>query len=103
MTANGKRKGVNTFIAPQNKRYAGVFLFLFSACKCEAMNQPRIKDITDYLENIAPPSCQESYDNSGLLTGDPDDEVTGILVTLDCTEAVVEEAIGKGFNLIIAH
>ena len=67
------------------------------------MNQLRIKDITDYLETIAPPSYQESYDNSGLLTGDPDDEVTGILVTLDCTEAVVEEAIGKGFNLIIAH
>lgn len=63
----------------------------------------KVKEITDYLESIAPRSYQESYDNSGLLTGEPAQEVTGILLTLDCIEEVVEEAIAKGANLIIAH
>jgi dinuclear metal center YbgI/SA1388 family protein len=63
----------------------------------------RIKDITDYLETIAPRAYQEPYDNSGLLTGNPADEVKAILVTLDCTEKVVDEAIQKKCNLIVAH
>lgn len=63
----------------------------------------KVKEITDYLESIAPRSYQESYDNSGLLTGEQAQEVTGILLTLDCLEEVVEEAIAKGTNLIIAH
>jgi len=63
----------------------------------------KIKDITDYLETLAPSSYQESYDNSGLLVGDPMAEVSGVLVTLDCIEAVVEEAIQLNCNLIIAH
>jgi len=63
----------------------------------------KIKDVTDHLESFAPPAYQESYDNSGLLTGDPSQAVTGILVTLDCTEAVVEEAIARECNLIVAH
>lgn len=62
-----------------------------------------IKDVTSYLESFAPPSFQEGYDNSGLLTGELTAEVTGILVTLDCTEAVVNEAIDTKCNLIIAH
>jgi dinuclear metal center YbgI/SA1388 family protein len=62
-----------------------------------------VKDITDYLESIAPLAYQESYDNAGLLTGDPSMEVNGILVTLDCTEAVVDEAIKRNCNLIVAH
>jgi len=63
----------------------------------------KIKDITDYLESLAPPSYQESYDNSGLLVGDSMAEVSGVLVTLDCIEAVVEEAVQLNCNLIIAH
>ncbi|MCT4561776.1 MAG: Nif3-like dinuclear metal center hexameric protein [Crocinitomicaceae bacterium] len=63
----------------------------------------RIKDITTYLESLAPSSTQESYDNSGLIVGDPQKEVTGALISLDCTEEVVEEAIQKGVNLIISH
>lgn len=63
----------------------------------------KISDITDYLETIAPRSYQESYDNSGLLTGSPSQEVNGVLITLDCTEEVVDEAIASGANLIIAH
>lgn len=63
----------------------------------------KVKDITDYLESLAPRAYQESYDNSGLLTGEPTQEITSVLVTLDCTEAVVEEAISLGSNMIVAH
>lgn len=64
---------------------------------------PQIKDITNFLETIAPLPYQESYDNAGLIVGDALIEVTGILVTLDSTEVVVDEAIAKGCNLIVAH
>jgi dinuclear metal center YbgI/SA1388 family protein len=63
----------------------------------------KISDITNYLESLAPLSSQESYDNSGLLTGSKNDEVTNALLVLDCTEAVVDEAIRRECNLIIAH
>lgn len=63
----------------------------------------KIKEIIDYLDAIAPPSYQESYDNAGLLTGDAGKELTGILICLDSTEPVIEEAIVKKCNLIIAH
>ncbi len=63
----------------------------------------RVKNITDLLEKTAPLSYQESYDNAGLLTGQPDQVVTGILVSLDATEAVIDEAIQKGCNLVVAH
>ncbi|HRE67916.1 MAG TPA: Nif3-like dinuclear metal center hexameric protein [Cyclobacteriaceae bacterium] len=62
-----------------------------------------IKDITGKLEQLAPGIYQEEYDNSGLITGNSVTSVTGILVTLDCTEAVVEEAIQQNCNLIVAH
>lgn len=62
-----------------------------------------VREFTDYLETLAPRSYQESYDNSGLITGSPSMEVSGILVSLDCTEDVVREAITKKCNLIIAH
>lgn len=59
--------------------------------------------ITSYLESIAPLHFQESYDNSGLLVGNPNTEVTGILVSLDTIESVIEEAKAKNCNLIVAH
>jgi dinuclear metal center YbgI/SA1388 family protein len=62
-----------------------------------------IKDVTDHLETLAPRAYQEDYDNSGLLTGNTTDSVVGVLVTLDCTEAVVDEAITQNCNLIVAH
>lgn len=62
-----------------------------------------IKDVTGFLESIAPIAYQESYDNSGLITGDPDTPVSGIMVCLDSTEEVVEDAIRNKCNLIIAH
>jgi dinuclear metal center YbgI/SA1388 family protein len=63
----------------------------------------KIKDIVSYLEKIAPPSYQESYDNAQLITGNPHDTLKGVLCTLDATEEVVDEAISLGCNLIIAH
>ena len=63
----------------------------------------KIKDIIQHLEGWAPPYYQESYDNSGLLIGEREKEVTGILITLDVTEGVIDEAVRKHCNLIIAH
>ena len=63
----------------------------------------KIKEITNYLESIAPLHYQESYDNAGLLVGDASREIDVALITLDCTEEVVEEAIENNCNLIIAH
>jgi dinuclear metal center YbgI/SA1388 family protein len=63
----------------------------------------RVKNITDLLEKTAPLAYQESYDNAGLLTGNADQLVTGILISLDTTEAVMDEAIQKGCNMVVAH
>jgi dinuclear metal center YbgI/SA1388 family protein len=63
----------------------------------------QIKDICRHLEQWAPPALAESYDNVGLLVGDPNTEVTNVLVSLDCTEAIVDEAIRKNCNLIVSH
>lgn len=63
----------------------------------------KIKDIIQYLETFAPPAYQEEYDNSGLITGDQYCELKGAIITLDCIEEVVDEAIQKKCNLIIAH
>ena len=63
----------------------------------------QIQDLTRFLEKIAPASYQESYDNAGLIVGNPSDEITGVLVCLDSTEAVVDEAIQLGCNVVVAH
>lgn len=63
----------------------------------------RLQELTSYLESLAPLSYQEDYDNSGLIVGDPDQEVRSALISLDCTEDIVDEAIAKGCNLIISH
>lgn len=63
----------------------------------------KVRDVIQFLEQKAPLSYQESYDNAGLITGSGSEEVKGVLVTLDCTEEVVEEAISKGYNLVVAH
>ncbi|PHI21339.1 Nif3-like dinuclear metal center hexameric protein [Lewinellaceae bacterium SD302] len=64
---------------------------------------PQIKDITSYLESIAPLNLQESYDNAGLIVGEPDTKITGVLTSLDCTEEIVLEAKRRGCNLVVAH
>lgn len=63
----------------------------------------KIHEVINHLESIAPRAYQESYDNTGLLTGNASSDLKGTLITLDCTEAVVEEAIAKNCNLILAH
>jgi dinuclear metal center YbgI/SA1388 family protein len=63
----------------------------------------KLRDIIAALESWAPPAYQEGYDNSGLIVGDSTANVNAALLTLDCTEAVVDEAIEKGVDLIIAH
>ncbi|MFM6975833.1 MAG: Nif3-like dinuclear metal center hexameric protein, partial [Sphingobacteriaceae bacterium] len=63
----------------------------------------KLKEITRFLEEIAPLAYQEDYDNSGLLVGDPNADITAALISLDCTETVLDEAIRKGCNLIVSH
>ena len=62
-----------------------------------------IHDITSFLESLAPLAYQESYDNAGLITGSPQWECKGVMVSLDATEEVVQEAVAKGCNLVVAH
>ncbi len=63
----------------------------------------QIKDVVRYLEAIAPPAYQEDYDNAGLIVGNAEAEVTGVLTCLDSTEAVLAEARELGCNLVVAH
>ena len=63
----------------------------------------KIQEIISVLESVAPPSLQENYDNAVLLIGNNSWDCTGIITTLDATEAVVQEAIDKGCNLVVAH
>jgi len=62
-----------------------------------------LTELISYLESLAPLAYQESYDNAGLIVGNPQQEITQAIISLDCTEAVVEEAINRQCNLIIAH
>jgi dinuclear metal center YbgI/SA1388 family protein len=77
--------------------------FKFDTFAATKTIQMRLKEITDYLEEYAPLSYQESYDNAGLICGNKDMQITGALICLDSTEAVLDEAIDKGCNLVIAH
>jgi dinuclear metal center YbgI/SA1388 family protein len=63
----------------------------------------KASELISYLETLAPPSLQESYDNSGLIVGHQNTELTGVLISLDCTEDVVNEAIQLGCNMILSH
>ena len=63
----------------------------------------KIKEITSVIESFAPLGWQASYDNAGLVVGRPDDEVEAVLLAVDVTEAVIEEAVERGCGLIITH
>jgi dinuclear metal center YbgI/SA1388 family protein len=63
----------------------------------------KISDITQHLETIAPVHFQESYDNAGLIVGNASAECTGVIISLDAIEAVIDEAINKKCNLVVAH
>ncbi len=62
-----------------------------------------IRDITAALEAFAPLRIQEEWDNSGLIIGREDQEVTGVLVGFDCTPELIDEAASKGCNLVVTH
>jgi dinuclear metal center YbgI/SA1388 family protein len=62
----------------------------------------KIKDITNCIEEIAPLNYAEDFDNVGLLIGDYNTNVTGVLVTLDTLETIIDEAIEKNCNLIVS-
>lgn len=62
----------------------------------------KIKDVIEYLEVLAPRFYAEDFDNTGLLTGEKTTALKGILVTLDCLENVVDEAIENDCNLIVS-
>lgn len=63
----------------------------------------KIKEVLNAIETEAPLGLQESYDNAGLTVGNPDTELTGVLLTLDVEENTIQEAIQKQCNLIVSH
>ena len=63
----------------------------------------KIQEVIDFLEGWAPLQFQEPYDNSGLLVGDSNLEITGVLVCLDSIEKIIDEAIQRNCNMVIAH
>jgi dinuclear metal center YbgI/SA1388 family protein len=62
-----------------------------------------IERIINFLETIAPLQLQEDYDNAGLVCGDAKQQCRGALMALDLTDAVLEEAIQRQFNLVVVH
>ena len=71
---------------------------------CHISTNMKVKEILGALEEFAPLALQDGYDNAGLQIGLAEDaEATGALLCLDVTEAVVDEAVGRGCNLIVSH
>lgn len=63
----------------------------------------KVKDIAKIIEDFAPKSLQESYDNAGLQVGDPESVVTAVLLCLDVSEDVLKEAKDRECNMIVSH
>ena len=63
----------------------------------------KLSQLTDYLESLAPLAYQEDYDNCGLIVGNSSQEIYQALISLDCTEAVVDEAIANNCQVIVSH
>ena len=63
----------------------------------------KVRELTYFIESMAPVESALGYDNPGLLIGSPDDEVKKVLVTLDVTSEVVDEAVEKGCDFILSH
>ena len=63
----------------------------------------KIIEVVDALERFAPLPLQEDYDNAGLQVGLTEAEVSGALLCLDVTDAILDEAIENGCNLIVSH
>ncbi len=63
----------------------------------------KVADLCEFLESSFPLSLQEEYDNSGLLVGDRDMNINNVLISLDLTEEIVQEAVQKNCNVIVSH
>ena len=63
----------------------------------------RVRDIISAIEQFAPLSIQEGWDNSGLAVGSPGDEVHGVLVGFDCTAELIDEAVAEGCDMVVTH
>ena len=62
-----------------------------------------VQDVFNFIASLAPYETQDSFDNSGLLVGDPSWEVRGIHIAMDVTSSVLDEAVAHGANLIVTH
>ena len=67
------------------------------------MEETLVRDLMEFLNGVAPFDLQEDYDNAGLIVGRETQVVTGVIVSLDATEEVIEEAIDKGCNVVLSH
>ena len=63
----------------------------------------KVKDVIKVMEDFAPLSLQEKWDNSGLCIGSPEDSVSSVLLGLDCTPELVDEAVECGADMIVTH
>ncbi len=67
------------------------------------MKKANVQTVYDWLDSVAPFASQEGFDNAGIQAGDPGQEVSRVLVTLDVTKEVVQEAQSLGAELILSH
>ena len=89
------------YIKKSIKARQGAIFFLY--LQANFLLKMKIKEIVSALERFAPLPLQDGFDNAGLQIGLTDAEATGALLCLDVTEAVLDEAIALGYNLVISH
>ena len=63
----------------------------------------KVREIASAIEEFAPLRLQESYDNAGLQVGDPEAEVSAVLLCLDVTEDILEEARRRSCSMVVSH
>lgn len=94
---------LNVDTAPSQSLFDLIYLYVCVIKPiCEILNM-KLSQLTNYLESLAPLAYQEDYDNSGLIVGSADREIHQVLISLDCTEAIVDEAITTNCQVIISH
>ena len=93
---------VRTFFLPQRAVCHEKTLILHETKDTNSQGV-KIKDVIGTLEQFAPLPLQDGYDNAGLQVGLTEAEVSGVLLCLDVTETVLDEAAAKGCNLVVAH
>jgi len=99
---------ISTVITDISGGYAGnsckkIIFYYFYSIQFPLARFMILSEITSYLKLMFPLALQENYDNSGLLVGLDGTEISGALICLDVTEAILDEAVEKGCNLVISH